>query len=590
MAREERIKSFEDLRRRQLGKPPAHSTLVPQAPIPQPSRAKPRRPPPTGLDRMRASFRVAPRPGTTTAAALELCRRAVVDLAEERCEARAPRGMRRHRAAAAWGTAASCRAARTKLDGADHWVVEIARDEANRYTTTRLTVSRDASDEGRVHVDVVDASSAPRLPFDAFPAETLARMAEDVVLLDGSRKVPHAPIVAESAADMAALAKLLLDDGRATPLVVASVPSEADDLARLDRRWAALARSLTGLAQVWVLPAERTFDLTDLVNRELSVFNGAWRVYNPGFRLGADRWDHPLFLAQRLTTSSDRALVRREIVEQVAVVRARSGAPSADVPTWADLAARGSRAPGGPLGRLRAIGRALIGRWRGGDDDPAPEDREPARDPAPAAPKAAVAAVDSPVGKRGERVARERRRADKALKRARRLERELARVKRRNERLDGQVRILGGDPDAKPPFPLAWSEFEAWCDDRLDGLALTPAARRELNGAEFEDVALVAHCLHWLATEYRKRRLSGGDAELLGRIPSIAGGVHNRPCGGDSFDCDWNGRRRRVDWHIKRGGNTRDPRRCLRIYYFWDEDRNRVVVASLPAHRRTAAT
>ena len=38
------------------------------------------------------------------------------------------------------------------------------------------------------------------------------------------------------------------------------------------------------------------------------------------------------------------------------------------------------------------------------------------------------------------------------------------------------------------------------------------------------------------------------------------------------------------------GGNTRDPRRCLRIYYFWDEESQMVVIATMPAHIRTGAT
>ena len=45
-----------------------------------------------------------------------------------------------------------------------------------------------------------------------------------------------------------------------------------------------------------------------------------------------------------------------------------------------------------------------------------------------------------------------------------------------------------------------------------------------------------------------------------------------------------------VEWHIKNGGNTRDPRRCLRIYYFWDEDSQQVVIATMPAHIQTGAT
>jgi hypothetical protein len=42
--------------------------------------------------------------------------------------------------------------------------------------------------------------------------------------------------------------------------------------------------------------------------------------------------------------------------------------------------------------------------------------------------------------------------------------------------------------------------------------------------------------------------------------------------------------------HFKNGGNTRDPERCLRIYYFWDDESQQVVVGSLPGHLDTRAT
>ena len=38
------------------------------------------------------------------------------------------------------------------------------------------------------------------------------------------------------------------------------------------------------------------------------------------------------------------------------------------------------------------------------------------------------------------------------------------------------------------------------------------------------------------------------------------------------------------------GGNTRDPSRCLRIYYCFDEQTQQIIVSDMPAHRRTAAS
>ena len=46
----------------------------------------------------------------------------------------------------------------------------------------------------------------------------------------------------------------------------------------------------------------------------------------------------------------------------------------------------------------------------------------------------------------------------------------------------------------------------------------------------------------------------------------------------------WRGQRWLLDMHLKNGGNTRDPTRCLRVYFFWDDDERQVVVGSLPGH------
>ncbi len=104
---------------------------------------------------------------------------------------------------------------------------------------------------------------------------------------------------------------------------------------------------------------------------------------------------------------------------------------------------------------------------------------------------------------------------------------------------------------------------------------------------EFEDVALVARAVAWLATEQHDMRVDGGGSL---RDVAVEKGVWNRPCGGDAYSVDWKGRRYEVDWHIKTGGNTRDSKRCLRIYYFWEPETQQTVIDHLPSHRRTSLT
>ena len=108
-----------------------------------------------------------------------------------------------------------------------------------------------------------------------------------------------------------------------------------------------------------------------------------------------------------------------------------------------------------------------------------------------------------------------------------------------------------------------------------------------MRAPEFLDVALAARALRWLAETYVPRRLEGGGS--VNNEP-IEPGIRNAPCGADAFSFDWRGQRYEATWHIKNGGNTRDPSRCLRIYYAWDATTNQVVVADMPAHRRTGAT
>lgn len=158
------------------------------------------------------------------------------------------------------------------------------------------------------------------------------------------------------------------------------------------------------------------------------------------------------------------------------------------------------------------------------------------------------------------------------------------RIRALEERLtDGAAK-----PDALQ-LPESWPDFVEWADIELAGkLTLTPRARRMVKEPEFEDARLAAECLVWLANEARQSLI--GKSDLLLSDAPVADGVKNAHCGGDAFDLKWQDRTFTADWHIKNGGNTRDPKRCLRIYWFWDDSTQQVVVAEMPAHRKTAAS
>jgi hypothetical protein len=176
-----------------------------------------------------------------------------------------------------------------------------------------------------------------------------------------------------------------------------------------------------------------------------------------------------------------------------------------------------------------------------------------------------------------------------AEKRAEKAEEQNGKLRFRIQQLTAQLRDVGEIPDAKIDLPDNWETFEDWCSDNLAGrVLLAPQAGRALGGAKFNDPKLTAQCLLWLANDYRDRRIAGGEGPL--RDAQVAEGVRNAPCGSDSYSILWQGEKHEVEWHIKINSNTRDPVRCLRIYYFWDENLGQVVVTHLPGHRESDAS
>ena len=574
-------------------------------------------------------------------AAVHQCRTIALDHMQERLESSLPRKASRHRSFSHRSGEDACRAVRVRDGLRDHWAAQLERSPGPGQTiVTEVAVAHSAGRSPTITVEVVDRSVVPAESMREYPAEMLATMAERMPLLQHGRRLSHEPVVVETAETMSSFQQMLLDPGRQMPLAVLSVPPEPESSDQLRRQWKALARTLTGLAIVWVLPPAMTYRLSELVTKNLSVFLGAWRYYRPGFS-HQSRWsDHPLFLQNRMVDDQGLADVTAQFLRMAVEDRQRAGHRAPDVPGYERLAAQAAQSARGP-GRLFAMLRKSIRRTPGvpvpaeyGTDQPgavgtgqvltdggpgatppvvavresapapveawAPGDdggsrAMPALVPAPAR-KQPVPPDEAPLLRRKLKAATVKARTrgsrfEQARRRAEAAERERDESRKRVEQLAGLVRSLGGNPDAATPFPTGWEEFAAWSDESLAGrLTLASAARRELSGAEFEDIGMAAACLNWLARDYRDGRLGGGDPALHGRISDIEDGVYNLPCGGDSFECSWEGRRHRVEWHIKRGANTRDPRRCLRIYYFWDEEARRVVVASMPAHRRTGVT
>ncbi len=175
------------------------------------------------------------------------------------------------------------------------------------------------------------------------------------------------------------------------------------------------------------------------------------------------------------------------------------------------------------------------------------------------------------------------------------LRRDRHRLGERLAALENGAPVPAGD-ETVPPLE-SYADLPDWAERCFPGrMAFAGRALRSLKSARFEDVALVGRAVALLGTTYHRMKTEGGmelreafeDAlrELrLQETPSIRPDRQGKAR--DGFEIEWQGKRLALERHLKNNSGTRDPRRCLRIYFAWDEDTGKVVIGRLPGHMRT---
>lgn len=376
----------------------------------------------------------------------------------------------------------------------------------------------------------------------------------------------------------------LLDANRRRPAIVLSTRRGAFTARATSLDAGEVASDSAGMASVYVLASDWTRTLSRRLGNKLAVYGGAVRIYHPGLQPYGPSGPHRLYMTGMPTDESRRRSrlsvqwavakasvklfdaehdpeIYQALDSEVAALTAGAGT---DENQWQAAWTRLARLPGTLKARIVGL-RSLLPQRR-----QSPGDAEVKR-----------------LGKRLEssqktvrtlkkRLTNERRHSAKLKKKIGRLEEELRRSKEHADKLH--------DALGQHNLPGTWDEMIGWCEHHLaDRLMLMPRAQHSLRGAQYEKVPAVASGLNWLAKHYRNSRLSGHGGELRGPIQGTSG-IRNERCGSDSFAVDWQGQRHQVEWHLRKG-DRREPRHCLRIYYFWDESIQQVVIADLPAHR-----
>jgi hypothetical protein len=464
----------------------------------------------------------------------------------------------------------SCAAVRVTSHDADIWSLRVEDPDktvAGRVWTTEITISNLAEGTGTFALRSLVGSPEPNLDIEPHVPGVVRQVIQSPGLSAGRYRLTDKGRKIGSEAHAELLIDALLDPRRKLPIIVLSVPAASTfpDRPLLDARM--LAEACAGLAIVIILPSAYSWALTERLGKQLSVYEGAVRIYLPGFTEDANPFGgHDLILSERFSSPAGAAITQtrlRRIVASGSVRRLQLGT---DIWAFASLKARALEKKQLELQHVGATDREQLGaanrRIRILEEQLAESERYQTQ----------FSDLHSEAEERAKTAEVQHRAAGFRI-----------------QQLLEQITASGTLPDANIALPDNWEAFGDWCDAHLAGrVILTPQARREVRSPEFEEIDVASKCLLWLANDYRVAKTEGAEGSLREKV--ILAGVRNAHCGSDAFEVEWQGHKHSVDWHIKNGGNTRDPARCLRIYYFWDDFSQQAVVASMPAHRRTDAS
>ncbi|MBP7002589.1 hypothetical protein [Amaricoccus sp.] len=507
-------------------------------------------------------------PGDEPAAVANTAIREVLRWAQKRCGGQLPPEAWERKSFDYLSGGRNSTCVRLQSGTSDLWAIRADDPDktvAERAWTTEVVIGLLPEQPAKFSARLLVSTPEADLQIEPHTPGFIQQVVGNCSLISGKKPLSVAPTVHETEADAEDLIDYLIDPFRQLPIFVVTLAESGQvDHPTLDT--AALSRALLGIGHIALLHPAATWRLTQRFGKLRSVFGGAARVYLPGFSDDADPYIHRLVLANQLDTAEGAARATRwmrQLAAQESVLRTKLGR---------DVL---------PFAAIRDASLQLRQQNLRNEDASANDQLAAAND--------RIAALEKQVASLGSEQDYYITEFGKERARAELSESQAQKSAYRIQYLTDQLKSKGNDPDHDIGLPSSWSELADWSDQNLAGrLVLTPNAHRGTRKPLYQDFETVARCLLWLATDGRDQRINGGWGNMSN--VAIMDGIQNASCGADTYDFDWNGRRFSADWHIKNGGNTRDPIRCLRIYYCFDPQTQQIVVSDMPAHRRTGAT
>lgn len=398
------------------------------------------------------------------------------------------------------------------------------------------------------------------------------QIAENPGLIRHGLPLRETAIVVDSASEVEEMVGIIEDEERRRPVCVISLPQDQTDPSTAILDCSRIAQKCIGTAHIFILTSPGSYFLTKYVGRDFSVFNGAVRTYRKGLSfIEDDPRRHPLAMPIAIENWNEVGCKEFEdfLISQAANQSVANNLDQINFLRFSWI--------------RRKIAEQSI------TDEPSVADIQQVEHE-----QSLRIALEEEVGDLEELLEVAQAEWSVAEDRARNSESENYALRSRITELLRQAENSG---PTEAVIPNHYSEIKDWAEKNLSGrVALVPRAMHACRNAAFEDVALVYKCLRMLANEYWVSRKEGGyDQRQAFEECCKHLGVSEEPSGqrhlllkqGDEFTILYQGRKRLLERHLKNGGNTRDPKRCLRIYFYWDEDTEQVIVGSLPHHLKS---
>jgi len=439
------------------------------------------------------------------------------------------------------------------------WVTEVVLSERlNGDRSTRASVSLFTGYEGAKLTPDVDIVSRPRLVkslIEEFGAH------ESLSLSLEPRKLETSQVET--------FVELLKHDQRVFPVVWISAHN-SDGHPLIDP--IPIADWLAGVAHVIVSEGEGpSRAIEDLLNEKFNCYNGAVRIYWPGFSEEDSRFDHKLWLPHEVERleKGKRYGFRSHLLSYVSEVSTNRLID--DVVEWSDVRRLQSR---DELRRLQEEGQ---------DQD---------------ALEVAEEIIDD-LESENQKFKQQLGQLQDEKERARNEAEQWRKAYQEGQKSDGTASV-GPVSEDLPPATLTdavdriLSEYGP--DANETRVRIPKSVRRETTD-EFEDAESAYDALKWLATTFVDAKRGEERCPNLGLSCRRASGFgysanqSDRTMGEypDDYYLTWKGERHALQRHLGKG-SSKDPRETIRIAFFYDGEGGEVVIGYIGQHQRTRAT